>query len=551
MLNTLSLRWKLLVPVVALVAIVLALVGSAVHTAREASTITQELGKRFLPATAVLLEADRDLYQALVAERTWLTVGADADWQATLRKQVDDNREQSARRVDRFADYVADIPELADAAAPLLAAYRTYRAEWERANAQVTALAAGGGSGALDEARQLSLGQAETAFEAMRDQIDKLTEVIGAGAEAAEAASSESARDSLMVAGTGGVVGVVVALLIAFWIPRQIVTPITALNRRLGEMAAGGADLTTRLPVPSKDEIGQLAANFNAFQDGLGKLFRGLHADADTLAAGVKDLAESVRHVAGRSESLTDISTANAASIEQITVSVSHIADNSADTEAMARNAGELTVSAASEVAHIAGQVAASADRVRDLANVLAELDRRSGEIHGIVGVIREIADQTNLLALNAAIEAARAGEQGRGFAVVADEVRKLAERTGNATLEITTMLGGMRDETQHAVEFMRETESTVKASVDMTEAARVKIGDIGLQVQSVAERMTDVADAIREQRTATSAIAQSTETITSQVQETDAELQQAGRTIAELAAVAGRTQEQFSRFQT
>ncbi|MCB1887637.1 MAG: methyl-accepting chemotaxis protein [Rhodocyclaceae bacterium] len=551
MFKNLSLRWKLLVPVMALVAIVLALVASAVHTAREASAITQELGKRYLPATAVLLEADRDLYQALVAERTWLTADGDAALEKRLRKQVDDNRQQSAQRVDRFADYVAAIPELATAAAPLIAQYRKHRAEWEQANDRVMALAGEGGPSALAEARQLSLGQAEAAFEAMRDQIDQLTEVIGRGAETAEAASSESAADSLMVAGVGGTIGVVVALLIAVFIPRQVVTPLSALNRRLGEMAAGGADLTTRLPVNSNDEIGQLATNFNTFQTSLGQLFRSLHSDADTLAAGVKDLARTVRHVAGRSESLTDISTANAASIEEITVSVSHIADNSADTEAMARSAGGLTVSAATEVATIASQVSASAERVRDLANVLSELDRRSGEIHGIVGVIREIADQTNLLALNAAIEAARAGEQGRGFAVVADEVRKLAERTGNATLEITTMLGGMRDETQHAVEFMRETESTVKASVEMTEAARVKIGDIGDQVQSVAERMTSVADAIREQRSATSMIAQSTETITTQVQETDAELQQAGRTIDALATVAGRTQEQFARFRT
>ncbi|MCZ4306658.1 methyl-accepting chemotaxis protein [Zoogloeaceae bacterium G21618-S1] len=347
----------------------------------------------------------------------------------------------------------------------------------------------------------------------------------------------------IVVVCAGGFVALAVVVL------RRLLRGLGSIHNAMEQIAGGGGDLTRQIPVHGDDEVARTARAFNQFQAGLRTMFQSLRQDAAVLAEGVQQLEANVQRMASRSEALADTTTANAASIEEITVSVSHIADNSADAESLARSTGKLTDSAAEEVAHIATQAGASATRVRELADVLSGLERRSEDINGIVSVIREIADQTNLLALNAAIEAARAGEQGRGFAVVADEVRKLAERTGKATVEISDMLGGMRQETGQAVGFMTETVGTVESSVSLTEDARVKIREIGEQSRNVAERMAEIALSINEQRSATSVMAQSTEDITTRVQETDAALQDARGTVRSLADVARRTQDQFARF--
>ena len=279
-------------------------------------------------------------------------------------------------------------------------------------------------------------------------------------------------------------------------------------------------------------------------------MFRQLRGDAEQLTQGIQTLEKTLGDIGRRSEALADISTSNAASIEEITVSVSHIADNSHDADTMARDTGRLTSDTAREVTTIVSEAQSSAERVRQLSMVLSGLDNRSQSIHGIVGAIREIADQTNLLALNAAIEAARAGEQGRGFAVVADEVRKLAERTGSATLEISDMLDGMRHETQQAVGVMEQTVSSVERSANLTGDAQTRIDDIGQRIGSVVERMSEIALSIQEQRSATTSIAQSTEDITTRVQETDFALQNARSTVDQLASLARNTQSQFQRFQ-
>jgi len=549
MFANLSVRWKILIPILMLGAILVALVGTSINNARNAEEITLTLGSQLLPANSLLLEADRDLHQILVAERTWLTADNDGVQNVKLRKAIEENRQQSHDRIEKFAAIVAQMPLLADRAGALLSQYRVDRKEWEVDSNRIMELLGRDDPAARLEARTLSLTEASKHFDAMRDQIDQLTDLVGERAKISETHAADTSKAADATSLTIGTVAIVLIVAVLIFVPRMVLKPISELNARLRDVSAGGGDLTARLPVKSSDELGQMAQSFNQLLEQLNSMFRQLHGNADSLARGVHQLEATIGDISRRSESLADISTANAASIEEITVSVSHIADNSADVDHLARDTGTLTGTTAQEIAGIASDAAASAQRVRELSNVLAGLDDRSQNIHGIVGAIREIADQTNLLALNAAIEAARAGEQGRGFAVVADEVRKLAERTGAATVEISTMLDGMRHETQQAVGFMEQTVSAVERSANLTDDARNKIGEIGDKIGSVAERMSEVAMSINEQRSATAAIAQSTEEITMRVQETDNALQNARSTIDQLSAVARSTQEQFSRF--
>ncbi|WP_230971161.1 methyl-accepting chemotaxis protein [Nitrogeniibacter aestuarii] len=546
MFSNLSIRWKTLGPVLAMGVITLVLAGYSVNNARQSEAITTELGSRFMPAVSTLLEADRDLYQVLVAERTWLVTGNDGN-QAKLLDQINENRQQSADRVAKVANITIGLPQIAGPAAGLVKNYLSERAKWEALNNQVVSLLS---RGEMDQARALSKGDAARQFSAMRDQIDQLTGLINDAAKTAEAAAESAAHQSYTGSVIAGLIALVILAIVLFTLPRYVLSPLKTLNDKLREVAAGGGNLSARLPVNSSDELGQMAGSFNQLLENLGSMFRQLRGDAEQLTQGIQKLEKTLGDIGRRSEALADISTSNAASIEEITVSVSHIADNSHDADTMARDTGRLTTDTAQEVATIVSEAQSSAERVRQLSMVLSGLDNRSQSIHGIVGAIREIADQTNLLALNAAIEAARAGEQGRGFAVVADEVRKLAERTGSATLEISDMLDGMRHETQQAVGVMEQTVTSVERSANLTGDAQTRIDDIGQRIGSVVERMSEIALSIQEQRSATTSIAQSTEDITTRVQETDVALQNARSTVDQLASLARNTQSQFQRFQ-
>ncbi|TJZ74081.1 methyl-accepting chemotaxis protein [Chitiniphilus eburneus] len=345
------------------------------------------------------------------------------------------------------------------------------------------------------------------------------------------------------------VVVLVVVVPLASLVVNRMLVGLSRLRNALNEIARGGGDLTRKLEVKGEDEIAEAAGAFNRFTDQLRQMFRDIQQEAERLTSGVRDINDVVAQLSGDSERLSELAAANGATIEQITVSISHIADSARDANNLVTSTGALSRDSAASVQEVASEVGRSAQEVENLANLLEGLSRRSQDISGIIQVIKEIADQTNLLALNAAIEAARAGEQGRGFAVVADEVRKLAERTSQATVQITGMIEGVRHESEAAVSNMQKTHAAVHTGVQLSTGAAGKIADIRGNMEEMMRKIGDIADATREQQNATTAMAQSAENITNQMTETDAALRQATNAANELNKLATFLREMFGKF--
>lgn len=321
------------------------------------------------------------------------------------------------------------------------------------------------------------------------------------------------------------------------------------IQHAMEEIAKGGGDLTSRIEIHGNDEIARTAQAFNRFLGQLQQMFKDIQHEAEHLTIGVNDINEVLEHLAHDSDRLSDLASANAATIEEITVSIAHIAENSHEVNSLVNQTGTLSVDSAQSVQNVAQEVGKSAHAVEALSGLLDRLNRHAQQISGITQVIKEIADQTNLLALNAAIEAARAGEQGRGFAVVADEVRKLAERTGEATIQITGMIDGIRTETGQAVDSMQSTLGSVQSGVHLSTDAAEKIASIRENMTQVMQKIGEIAHSTREQQNATTVMAQSAETITSQMQESDAAMQKATDAVRQLNHMAGYLKQLFSGF--
>lgn len=243
------------------------------------------------------------------------------------------------------------------------------------------------------------------------------------------------------------------------------------INDRLRDIADGDGDLTKRIELQSRDELGTLAVSFNNFVEKLHDIISQVSQGTLQVASASYELQANAEQMAhGAEAAATQVNTV-ASSSEVLAASTFEISNNCGTVAESSRRANDSAQTGAVVVEKTVDIMARIAERVKDSARTVESLGARGNQIGEIISTIEDIADQTNLLALNAAIEAARAGEQGRGFAVVADEVRALAERTSRATREISQMIKGIQGETRGAVLAMEQGVKEVELGSE--EAAR------------------------------------------------------------------------------
>ncbi len=328
---------------------------------------------------------------------------------------------------------------------------------------------------------------------------------------------------------------------------RWIAQPLAGAVRIANSIAAG--DFTNRIEVEKNDEIGRLLSAFAAMQEELRRLMQQIRQAADQVAANTEQLKASAGDVASSSHEQSDAITSMAASVEQMSTSIMLIADNAGQAERIAHDSVAKARESTGIIDNAVAAMGRIADTVRETATTVETLGTHSESISSIAGTIREIADQTNLLALNAAIEAARAGEQGRGFAVVADEVRKLAERTAHSTHEITELISAIQVGTRAAVSKMNQGVAEVGQGVELAATATESIQAMHSGAESVSRAVAGINDAIREQSTASHTVANGVEQIADKVEKNSSEAQNTAVAADKLQELAGRLHTNVGRF--
>ncbi|MEI6206488.1 MAG: methyl-accepting chemotaxis protein [Desulfuromonadales bacterium] len=355
-------------------------------------------------------------------------------------------------------------------------------------------------------------------------------------------------RHTLITISIVGSIAALVIIVALLTLAKLIVGPIGVLKSNLQAIRSTW-ELNRRLDDSSKDEMGDIARETNAFIQALRDVITKVNDSSTKVAGSSADLSKISNRIAAGSEEVAAQANTVATAGEEMTATSHDIAKNCQYAAEGAQQASKSAQDGAVVVDKTIAVMNQIAEKVQESARTVENLGARSDQIGAIVGTIEDIADQTNLLALNAAIEAARAGEQGRGFAVVADEVRALAERTTKATKEISEMIKAIQNETKSAVTVMEQGVRQVESGT--TEAARsgAALHDILQQINSVAMQVNQIATAAEEQTATTSEISSNMIQITDVVHQTSKDAHVSASAAAQLSDNAEELQQLVRQF--
>jgi len=490
MFHNLSIKIKYSIPLaIALISLVAITYANILLTSKLENN-ANVFPNNFMPAINAVLNADRDLYQARVAEIQMIHATSSTE---VFINEIYENAQQAKERFNKYRDLMKQYPDV-------LVALNSFDDLYDKWFNEVKRVIEYKNNGETTTSIAISQGNSKNYFSNLRTLYDKAGESAFLKSELLQKEIIESNNDAKITTVILAIVIIVLTTATAIYSQILLLFRLDEIKRGIDDITSGGGNLTNKIEVKQNDEIGDLAVAFNRFVDSLRIMILNVREDVAQLSTSsvtLKNFAEKGNNVAEKQNNASDMIVSAVHQMSMATKELSNIALKTADETKNTMQLSQGGVTQIEESVTQAEQLYATIKVASDGTKKLAE---DSHNISGVLEVIRGIADQTNLLALNAAIEAARAGEQGRGFAVVADEVRTLAQKTQVSTNSIQTMIESLQAGVNKVVEQIDDGFEKVSSTVEVSKTTKLSLENILASIITVSDMSIQTATATEEQ---------------------------------------------------
>lgn len=470
-----------------------------------------------------------------------MLLSTNSDHHATVIKQIEERNQASAKVYDSLTKSLSNSPQ----DGKLLAEMKKHRGIYIEGLDKVMKLLQ---SGKLEEATYVAGEEMVPMLDPYLNALKKLDDHQQVKLESSIARIEKAAVTTRNMAIILGSIVVLLGVCCSFFIIRSITKPLNQMRTTITDVEQSG-DFTRRMTVTSADEVGVTAQAFDDLMMALQQTFKEVLESVEKVLESSRSVWSTSSQVSVSVSNQSISTSAMATAVEEMTVSISHVSERAREALEISRQSGKLSTEGGEIITRAASEMLRISESVQHVSSTIEEVSQHSNSIGEIINTIEDIADQTNLLALNAAIEAARAGEQGRGFAVVADEVRALAERTTRATKKISTMIGAMQQSAHTAAAAMCSTVDQVNEGVSLANQAGKAIGQIKEGEGQVDSVVSYISQALAEQNNVSNEFASQVEkvaSITSENSSAASELAAESNRLQELATVMQRAVGRF-----
>ena len=490
--STLGFRVKVALPFVITALALIIIVFFAVNTVRNLVSDTDRVADLYLPSVSKVLNGDRDLYQALTAQKNYVEVFGYGDEAEQYMASYEENAQQAYDRFNQAVDHLKGT-NVSEIAVGFESAFNNWKNSADRVFDQAR-------NGNVAGAQEIAKSETRELFSILRNYFDEVGAHADAQAQRRAREATEHGQSSSITIIAVTIAALLVSIVLFVFFLKLIIKSIHDIRSQLDNIAQGEGDLTQRIAIDREDDLGMLARSFNQVLENLQSMIGSIQKLTSELGNEATQLSNTAAKNSDGVNRQTDAISMVATAINEMQSAIEEVAGNASQASEVTRNAEEKGQSGGRIIRQSSEQVQELSAQIAKAVNVIRQLSEDSNNITSVLDVIRGIAEQTNLLALNAAIEAARAGEQGRGFAVVADEVRTLAQRTQESTEDIQKMITTLQTGVSDIVSVMETGSDQASKTEELALNAETEIQSILEAITNIADINASVASATEEQ---------------------------------------------------